>query len=112
MPDIFSKEIRSWVMSRIRKTDSRPELLVRRHLYHQGFRYRLYKRDLPGNPDIVLGHYRQMIFVNGCFWHAHEGCKLNRMPKSREDYWAPKIARTVARDIRNQEQIQSMGWNL
>ena len=112
MPDNSRMGTRSFNMSKIRKTDTKPELLVRRYLHQNGFRYRLYRRDLPGTPDMVLAKYRQVIFVNGCFWHAHEGCKYNRLPKTRVDYWHPKIAGNVARDISNHERILAMGWSL
>jgi DNA mismatch endonuclease, patch repair protein len=110
MPDAFDKETRSWIMSRIRKTDTQPELMVRKFLFHSGLRYRLYRRDLPGNPDIVLGRQKVAIYVNGCFWHAHEGCKLNRPPKSRPEYWIPKIRRNVDRDVHNHLEIAQLGW--
>lgn len=99
-------------MSKIRKKDTRPELAVRKYLYHAGIRYRVYRPDLPGNPDIALIGRRLAIFVNGCFWHAHAGCKLNRMPKSREEYWIPKINRTVERDVKNHSEMHRLGWNV
>src|ERR1700761_3937710 len=101
MPTDSSTGSRGLNMSKIRKTDTKPELLVRKHLHQKGFRFRLYRRDLPGTPDLVLAKYGQAIFVNGCFWHAHEGCKYNRLPKTRIDYWHPKIAGNVARDKLN-----------
>ena len=112
MPDVFSKETRSQIMSKIRKTDTKPELAIRKFLFCNGYRYRLHRPDLPGNPDIVLATRKLVIFVNGCFWHAHQGCHLNRMPKSRKDYWIPKICRTVERDNKNQAELQRLGWNV
>ena len=112
MPHHSKTKARSFDMSKIKKTDTKPELLVRKYLYQKGFRYRLYRRDLPGIPDLVLAKYRQAIFVNGCFWHAHEGCKHNRLPKTRQDYWVPKIAGNAARDLINHEKILAMGWNV
>jgi len=112
MPDIFSKETRSRIMSKIRKTDTKPEIAVRKYLFQAGLRYRLYSSDLPGNPDITLPGRRLAIFVNGCFWHAHEGCKLNRMPKSRKEYWLPKITRNVERDVKNHAEMHRLGWHV
>ena len=99
-------------MSRIRKTNTKPELKVRKHLFANGFRYRLYGRKLPGNPDVVLPKYKSVVFVNGCFWHAHEGCKLNRMPKTRQEYWVPKITGNVERDKRNTKELWKLGWKV
>lgn len=110
--DMLSKETRSRIMSKIRKTDTKPELAVRKFLFRRGFRYRLYRSDLPGNPDIVLSKHKLVIFINGCFWHAHQGCKLNRMPKTRREYWVPKINRTVERDVINHAEFRRLGWNV
>ena len=112
MPDPFDKETRSHIMSRIRKTDTKPELLVRSFLHSNGLRFRLYRQDLPGNPDIVMPGRKLAIFVNGCFWHAHQGCKFNRMPKSREEYWIPKINRTAERDRKNHAEMNRLGWTV
>ena len=103
---------RSHIMAKIRKTDTKPELIVRQFLFKCGFRYRLHAKKLPENPDIVLSKYKTAIFVNGCFWHAHEGCKLNRMPKSRQEYWVPKINGNVKRDIVNHKQLDDLGWRV
>lgn len=103
---------RSYIMSRIRKTDTKPEITVRKHLHNLGFRYRLYSNRLPGKPDIILPKYKTIIFVNGCFWHAHENCKLNKPPKTRTEYWLPKIARNVARDQANKQKLISLGWKV
>lgn len=108
----MNKETRSYTMSRITKRDTKPELLVRKYLFKNGFRYRLYNRNLPGNPDIVLPKYKTIIFVNGCFWHAHTGCKLNRLPKSRLEYWIPKIMGNVARDKINAKTLKKEGWRV
>lgn len=107
-----SKELRSYIMSRIRKTNTKPELLVRRFLFRNGFRFRINVKTLPGHPDIVLPKYNTIIMVNGCFWHAHEGCRLNRTPKSRQEYWIPKIEGNVKRDkLINKEQT-NLGWKV
>ncbi len=106
----MDKDKRSYTMSRIRKTDTKPELRARKFLFTHGFRYRLYNKKLPGNPDIVLPKYKAIIFVNGCFWHAHEGCKYNRLPKTRTEYWHPKILGNVERDKMNLKALKKLGW--
>ncbi len=112
MSDKFSKEVRSEIMARIRKTNSKPEIIVRKHLFSGGFRYRINVRKLPGCPDIVLSKFKTIIFVNGCFWHAHKNCKYNKRPKSNKSYWIPKINRNVERDITNKKQLQKLGWKV
>ncbi len=105
-------EARRKMMSKIRKIDTKPELIVRSFLFNQGLRFRKNVKSLPGCPDVVLPRYRTIIMVNGCFWHAHEGCKLNRLPKSRQDYWLPKINGNVARDEENRKKLSDLGWNV
>ncbi|MBU1162905.1 MAG: DNA mismatch endonuclease Vsr, partial [Proteobacteria bacterium] len=85
--DIISKEKRSWNMSRIRGKDTKPEIIVRSMLHRMGYRFRLHRKDLPGKPDIVLPKYKTVIFVHGCFWHRHKGCKYAYTPKSRVKFW-------------------------
>ena len=109
--DNHSKEVRSMNMSHIRSTDSKPEEIVRKYLFSQGFRYRKNVRKLPGCPDIVLAKYRTVIFVNGCFWHKHN-CPRFVWPSSNQDYWKPKIQRNVERDCKNQRALQNLGWNV
>lgn len=111
MADNHSKEVRSMNMSHIRSTDSKPEEIVRKYLFSQGFRYRKNVRKLPGCPDIVLAKYRTVIFVNGCFWHKHN-CPRFVWPSSNQDYWKPKIQRNVERDCKNQRALQNLGWNV
>jgi DNA mismatch endonuclease, patch repair protein len=101
---------RSAQMAAIRSTNTRPELAVRRALHARGFRFRLHRKDLPGKPDIVLPRRRVAIFVHGCFWHQHPGCRLASWPKSRPEYWGPKLARNVERDAVAAVQLASMGW--
>lgn len=101
---------RSAQMSRIRSTNTRPELAVRKALHARGFRFRLHRRDLPGKPDIVLPRYRAAVFVHGCFWHQHPGCRLASWPKSRIEYWGPKLGRNVERDILAVRQLRELGW--
>ena len=98
-------------MSQIRSKNTKPELLVRKNLFSNGFRYRLHKKNLPGSPDIVLSKYKTVIFVNGCFWHGHEGCKYFKMPSTRADWWNSKITRTKERDAESIKQLRKNGWH-
>ena len=99
-------------MRSIRSKNTRPELVVRRLLRELGYGYRLHRRDLPGRPDIAFIGRRKVIFVHGCFWHQHEGveCPLVKSPKSRLEYWVPKLERNRSRDLRNVKQLQNAGW--
>lgn len=109
MPDLYGPEVRSWVMSRIRKADTRPELQLRKLLWAAGLRgYRIRPR-LPGTPDVTFGKARLAIFVDGCFWHACSRCAIPA-PRSNVSYWLPKIARTLRRDRRVRRQLRSLGW--
>ena len=112
MVDKFSKETRSHVMSRIRGKDTKPEILVRSYLFSRGLRFRKNDRRYPGSPDIVLPKYNTIVFVHGCFWHFHDGCKYAKMPKSNVDYWKKKLCRNKERDERNQKELEAMGWNV
>jgi len=112
MTDVHSKETRSYNMSRIRSKDTKPEMLVRKFLHAIGFRFRLHVKDLPGKPDIVLLKYKTVIFIHGCFWHSHEDCKLNRVPKDNQAYWVPKLSRNVSNDKRNENELISQGWKV
>ena len=109
--DKLTPEQRHRCMASIKGKDTKPEMLVRKFLWGRGFRYRLNHPRLPGKPDIVLRKYRTCIFVNGCFWHGHEGCGLFVMPKSRTDYWHAKIIRNQERDKRVKQELASMGWH-
>ena len=110
MVDTVGTKERSRIMALVPSKNSSPELLVRRRLHEDGFRFRLHSPNLPGHPDIVLARYNRVIFVHGCFWHWH-GCKRSRMPDSNRDYWTQKIERTQRRDLAVVEQIASMGWD-
>lgn len=99
-------------MSKIRGKDTKPELVVRKFLFKNGFRYRIHNDKLPGKPDIVLPKYKTVIFVNGCFWHAHEGCKDFVWPRSNQAFWKDKIEGNVERDRINYEKLCSHGWNV
>ena len=112
MTDVHEPEIRSYNMSRIKSKDTKPEMIVRRFLFKNGFRYRLHVKDLPGKPDIVLPKYKTVIFVNGCFWHGHKGCRYFVIPKTRTDWWLEKITRTIDRDRGNLYQLKALGWNV
>jgi DNA mismatch endonuclease (patch repair protein) len=110
MADIVDKETRSRMMSGIRGKDTKLELIVRKGLFHRGFRYRVHRRDLQGRPDVVLPKYRAVVFINGCFWHGHEGCPLFRWPETRRDWWRAKIDATRERDTRAAEALNRSHW--
>ncbi len=112
MIDILTKEKRSWNMSQIKGKDTRPEILLRSIIHRSGLRFRLHDNKLPGKPDIVLPRYKTAIFVNGCFWHRHEGCKYAYMPKSRIEFWESKFSRTVQRDAEKSRKLMEMGWHV
>lgn len=112
MADIKSKEERSYNMSQIHGKDTRPETLVRKYLFSRGFRYRKNDRRLPGTPDIVLPKYKTVIFVNGCFWHGHQGCKYFVWPKNNADFWKTKIETNIQRDETKQSKLREMGWKV
>ncbi|TGX53181.1 DNA mismatch endonuclease Vsr [Sphingomonas gei] len=110
MVDTLTPAQRSERMSRIRSNNTKPEVALRKALHRLGFRFRLQGRRLVGKPDIVLPKHRTVIFVHGCFWHRHAGCKIATMPKSNTEFWAAKFRRNVARDASVIEQLQSAGW--
>ena len=110
MTDRISEARRSWNMSRIRGKDTKPEIAVRSMLHRLGYRFRLHRNDLPGRPDIVLPSRKTVILVHGCYWHRHSGCKYAYSPKSRIDFWEKKFAENTARDRRNMDELQSIGW--
>lgn len=111
MTDTLTKQERSERMARIRGTNTEPELLVRRHLHARGLRFRLHDRLLPGKPDLVLPKYRAVVFVNGCFWHAHH-CQKGRIPATRSGFWREKFERNHARDVRNARELRRLGWRV
>lgn len=110
--DVFSKQKRSEVMSRIRGADTKLEILVRKELFRHGFRYRTNDRRFPGKPDIVLPRYRTMVFIHGCFWHSHQGCRLAVTPKTRTDFWMAKLQRNRTKDAENESALKAMGWRV
>ena len=110
--DTISKEHRSWNMSRIQGKNTKPEIVVRKLLHSMGYRFRLHRKDLPGKPDIVLPKYKTVIFVNGCFWHRHEGCKYAYHPKSRIEFWENKFKGTILRDQNAYIELEKLGWKV
>ncbi len=112
MTDKLSPEARSANMARIRGRDTGPEIAVRKALHAAGFRFRLHRRDLPGKPDIVLPKHRTAVFVHGCFWHRHEGCRNATSPGTRTEFWQAKFAANVARDARNTAALEAAGWKV
>ena len=112
MADSLTTERRSWNMSRIRGANTKPELTLRSLLHRAGYRFRLHDRTLPGKPDIVLKKHRTVVFVHGCFWHRHSGCKNCTMPSTRAEFWADKFAATVERDRRKESELRDLGWHV
>ena len=111
MTDIVSPDKRSKMMAGIKGKDTRPEILIRKALHRQGFRYSLHRKDLPGKPDLVLPKYNAVIFINGCFWHAHD-CHLFKWPKTRPEFWREKIGGNKERDKRNLDKLSELGWRV
>lgn len=112
MADVHSPETRSYNMSQIKGKNTKPEEMVRKYLFSRGFRYRKNDKNLPGKPDIVLPKYHTCVFVNGCFWHGHEGCKYFVWPKSNADFWNEKISGNIRRDNENIRKLSQLGWNV
>ena len=112
MVDLLSPSERSERMSRIRSSNTAPEVALRRAMHALGFRFRLHSKGLPGKPDIVLPRYKTVIFVHGCFWHRHRGCKVATTPKTNTEFWVEKFDRNVVRDERTREQLEGLGWRV
>lgn len=112
MADRISPEKRSWNMSRIKGKDTSIEVKVRKYLFHEGFRYRKNVKSLPGKPDIVLPKYNTVVFVHGCFWHRHSGCRYAYMPKARCEYWKAKFETNVKNDMNNTKLLNDAGWHV
>jgi len=108
--DKLTPQRRSDNMARIRSKDTSPELIVRRIAHGMGYRYRLHAKDLPGKPDLVFRSRKKAIFIHGCFWHGHTECREGRVPKSRTDYWQPKLERNRLRDAAHEEALHDLGW--
>lgn len=111
MADRLSPDARSRLMSRVRSRDTTPERGVRTLLHAMGYRFRLHRKELPGTPDIVMPGRKVVIFVHGCFWHGHS-CKVDKMPKSKTEYWGPKIEANRERDLRKARKLRRMGWRV
>ncbi|MCP5102054.1 MAG: DNA mismatch endonuclease Vsr [bacterium] len=109
--DVFSKEKRSRIMARVRGKNTRPELKVRSLLHRLGYRFRLHRSDLPGNPDIVLPKHKKAVFVHGCFWHGHSGCPRARRPSTNKKFWNEKLDKNIARDKKTISELTMLGWD-
>lgn len=112
MADVMTPEQRHKCMAAVKGKDTKPELIVRKYLFSKGLRFRVQVKNLPGRPDIALPKYKTVIFVNGCFWHGHEGCKYFHIPKSNVEFWKSKIERNIARDNRNEAELKALGWRV
>ena len=112
MTDVHDKVTRSYNMSQIKESNTKPEILVRKFLFSKGFRYRINDKKLPGKPDIVLPKYKTVILVNGCFWHGHENCKYFTLPKTRTEWWKDKIEKNKENDVKKHAQLTSLGYNV
>lgn len=112
MTDIVNAARRSEMMSRIKGRNTKPELIVRRIAHGLGFRFRLHRRDLPGSPDLVFPRYQAVVFVHGCFWHRHDGCRYAYRPKSSIPFWTKKFEENVARDVRSERALRDLGWRV
>lgn len=112
MADVHSKETRSYNMSRIKGKDTKPELLVRKFLFARGIRYRLHDKKLPGKPDLVFPKYKTVLFIHGCFWHGHEGCKYYVTPKTNTEWWLAKINGNMIKDKNSIIQLEQQGWKV
>lgn len=110
--DVFSREKRSQIMSRISGKNTKPELIVRSMLHSMGYRFRLHRSDLPGKPDITLPKHKKIIYVHGCFWHGHKDCKRAKQPTTNKYFWQEKLAKNIERDILNMADIKKLGWDV
>lgn len=112
MADVFTAEKRSWIMSQVKNRDSKAEMVVRKLLFSKGFRYRLHVSGLPGKPDIVLPKHNAVIFVNGCFWHGHKGCKRAKLPDTNTEFWENKIDENKMRDKKATRELKKLRWRV
>jgi len=110
--DVFSREKRSQIMSRVSGKDTKPELIVRSQLHKLGYRFRLHRKDLPGKPDITLPRHKKVIFVHGCFWHGHTDCGRSKRPVTNRKFWNEKLDKNIRRDIVNIKKLQRLGWKV
>ncbi len=112
MADVHDRGVRSYNMSQIKSKDTKPELIVRSFLHARGVRYRLFSKDLPGKPDLILKKYQTVVFIHGCFWHAHEGCKYFSIPKTNTGWWLSKLSKNKKRDERAIKELKNAGWKV
>lgn len=112
MTDVHSKKVRSHNMAMIKSKNTKPEIIVRKYIFNQGFRFRVNVKSLPGKPDVVLSKYRTVIFINGCFWHGHDECPYFVIPKTRTQWWLEKIQKTKKRDEEQRNELRKGGWNI
>jgi len=112
MVDIFTTDKRSEIMSRIKNRDTAPEIKVRSIIHRMGYRFRLHRKDLPGNPDIVFPKHKKIIFVNGCFWHGHKNCIRSKRPSSNKNFWDQKIDKNITRDKNIRKALNKSGWKV
>lgn len=112
MADVHTNTQRSYNMSRIKGKNTKPEMLVRKFLHTQGFRYKLHDKTLPGKPDLVLPKYKTVIFIHGCFWHGHRNCKYFTIPKTRTEWWTEKINKNIANDVKAVKLLKKEGWKI
>lgn len=112
MADVHEPEVRSYNMSQIKGKNTKPEIMVRKYLHAKGFRYGLHNKKLPGKPDLVLRRYKTVIFVHGCFWHGHEGCRYFVIPKTRTEWWTDKINRNKDNDLKHITNLKQAGWRI
>lgn len=110
--DVHAEETRSYNMSKIRSKDTKPEILVRKFLFAKGFRYKLYDKTLPGKPDLVFPKYKTVVFIHGCFWHGHKGCRYFVVPKTRTEWWTSKINRNKQLDTEHNAKLRKMNWKI
>lgn len=110
--DVLTPEQRSWTMSRVKGKDTKIEIQVRSYLFLKGYRFRKNDKRYPGKPDVVLPKYKTVIFVNGCFWHQHPGCKHSKLPETNNEYWKEKLQKNVVNDQMHTKQLQDMGWRV
>lgn len=109
--DIFSKEKRSEIMAQIKGKNTKPEIFLRSIVHRMGYRYRLHRRDLPGNPDLTFPKHNKVIFMHGCFWHGHKGCSRSKRPSTNQEFWNEKLYKNLKRDKRNILKLKKMGWS-
>lgn len=112
MADVHDRETRSYNMSKIKSHDTKPEIIARKYLHAHGLRYTLHNKKLPGRPDLTFRKYKTVVFVNGCFWHGHHGCKYFKIPKTRTEWWKAKIEATKMRDKKKREELEASGWKV